>query len=126
MDSKKAVAALSALAQPTRLSVFRRLLAAHPEGLPAGEIARRCRVPHNTMSSHLAILARSGLVTSQKQSRAVLYRADLSGFRRLVRFLTRECCGGRADICAPLLADLVDPCCPPPAASQFAKENAHV
>jgi ArsR family transcriptional regulator, arsenate/arsenite/antimonite-responsive transcriptional repressor len=111
MDMKTAVEALSALAQPTRLVVFRRLLAAHPEGLPAGEIARLCRVPHNTMSNHLGVLARTRLVTAQKQSREVVYRADLDGFRRLVRFLTRDCCGGRADICAPVLADFADPCC---------------
>ncbi|HZS63184.1 MAG TPA: helix-turn-helix transcriptional regulator [Xanthobacteraceae bacterium] len=110
MDIKKAAATLAALAQPTRLAVFRRLIAAYPDGLAAGEIARLCRVPHNTMSSHLASLARNGLVVSHKQSRAVIYRADLAGFRRLVRFLTRDCCNGRADICAPLLADLAAPC----------------
>ncbi len=114
MDIKTAAEAFSALAQPTRLAAFRRLIAAHPDGLPAGEIARLCGVPHNTMSTHLAILARAHLVTFQKQSRAVIYRADLDGFRKLVVFLTRECCGGRAEICAPLLADLVDPCCPSP------------
>jgi DNA-binding transcriptional ArsR family regulator len=112
MDIKTAAAAFTALAQPTRLSAFRRLIAAHPDGLPAGEVARLCKVPHNTMSTHLAVLARAQLVTVQKQSRAMIYRADLDGFRSLVVFLTRECCGGRAEICAPLLADLADPCCP--------------
>lgn len=111
MDIDSASDAFSALAQPTRLTAFRRLIAAHPHGLPAGKIARLCGVPHNTLSSHLAILARARLVTSEKQSREVIYRADLAGFRRLVVFLTRECCGSRDDICAPLLADIVDPCC---------------
>jgi DNA-binding transcriptional ArsR family regulator len=111
MDTRSAAEAFAALAQPTRLTAFRKLVAAHPEGLAAGEIARLCEVPHNTMSTHLAVLARARLVTSQKQSRAVIYRADLEGFRRLVLFLTRDCCDGRPDICAPLLADLADPCC---------------
>lgn len=111
MDIRAGAEAFSALSQPTRLAAFRRLIAAHPDGLPAGEIARLCDVPHNTMSTHLAVLARAHLATFQKQSRAVIYRADLDGFRALVGFLTRECCGGRAEICAPLLADLANPCC---------------
>jgi ArsR family transcriptional regulator, arsenate/arsenite/antimonite-responsive transcriptional repressor len=110
MDISSATEALSALSQPTRLMAFRRLIAAHPDGLPAGKIARLCRVPHNTMSSHLAALSAARLVSSQRQGRVVTYRADLGGLRRLVVFLTRECCGGRADICAPLLADILDPC----------------
>jgi DNA-binding transcriptional ArsR family regulator len=113
MDAQAAAEAFAALAQPTRLAAFRQLIAAHPEGLAAGEIARRCDVPHNTMSTHLTVLARARLVTSQKQSRAVIYRADLEGFRKLVLFLTRDCCDGRPEICAPLLADLADPCCMP-------------
>jgi DNA-binding transcriptional ArsR family regulator len=113
MDIQSASDAFSALAQPTRLNAFRRLIAAHPEGLPAGEVARLCRVPHNTMSSHLAVLVRARLVNFEKQSREVIYRADLAGFRRLAVFLTRGCCGGRTDICAPLLADIADPCCTP-------------
>ena len=113
MDISPATAAFSALSQATRLMAFRRLVAAYPRGLAAGEIARLCRVPHNTMSSHLAVLSSAGLATSQKQGRVVIYSADLAGLRRVVLFLTRECCGGRADICAPLLADIVDPCCFP-------------
>jgi DNA-binding transcriptional ArsR family regulator len=113
MNIFSATEAFAALSQPTRLSAFRRLIAAHPEGLPAGKIARLCRVPHNTMSSHLAALLAAGLVTSQKRGRIVTYRADLGGLRRLVVYLTRECCGGRMEICAPLLADIVDPCCVP-------------
>jgi DNA-binding transcriptional ArsR family regulator len=112
MDAQ-AAASFAALAQATRLTAFRKLIAAHPEGLAAGEIARLCAVPHNTMSTHLAVLARARLVTSRKQSRAVIYRADLEGFRKLVLFLTRDCCNSRPDICAPLLAELADPCCTP-------------
>ena len=101
MDVKKSQAAFAALAQPTRLKAFRRLVAAHPNGLPAGEIAAFCKVPHNTMSTHLAALMRGGLITVARQGRSMNYRADLDGFRGLVDFMLRDCCGGRPDICAP-------------------------
>jgi ArsR family transcriptional regulator, arsenate/arsenite/antimonite-responsive transcriptional repressor len=106
IDVSGAVEMLTALAQPTRLAAFRRLVKAHPEGVPAGDLARHCDVPHNTMSTHLAALVRAGLASTQKQGRVVSYRADLDGFRTLMNFLTRDCCQGRPEICAPLLADL--------------------
>jgi ArsR family transcriptional regulator len=106
MDISAAVEALTALAQPTRLAAFRRLVKAHPDGVPAGEVARHCDVPHNTMSTHLAVLVRAGLASTERQGRVVSYRADLDGFRTLMNFLTRDCCRGRPEICAPLLADL--------------------
>jgi DNA-binding transcriptional ArsR family regulator len=112
MDKRLALAAFAALAQPTRLDAFRRLIAAHPDATPAGEIARLCRVPHNTMSTHLAALARAGLVEVARSGRTMNYRADLAGFRALITFLTRDCCKGRPEICAPLIADLADPCAP--------------
>ncbi len=110
MDDSKAIEALTALAQATRLSVFRQLVAAHPDAVPAGEIARRCAVPHNTMSNHLAVLARAGLLSVSRESRSMLYRADLEGFRELVAFLTRDCCRGRPEICAPLFEQLEADC----------------
>jgi DNA-binding transcriptional ArsR family regulator len=113
MDEKKTIAALNALAQPTRLKAFRRLIAAHPDALPAGEIARKCKTPHNTMSTHLAALTRAGLVNVRRDGRSMFYSADLEGFRALVTFLTRDCCNGQPEICAPLLAELSDPCCAP-------------
>lgn len=97
-----AIEGLSALAQPTRLVAFRHLLAAHPDGLPAGEIARRCDVPHNTMSTHLNILSRAGLITVERQGRVMNYRADLKRFRWLVGFLARDCCNGRPELCGDL------------------------
>jgi DNA-binding transcriptional ArsR family regulator len=103
MDELPAIEALTALAQPTRLKVFRRLLNAYPGRIAAGAIARACKVPHNTMSSHLAVLARAGLIVFQREGRMMYYRADLDGFRSLVGFLLRDCCGRRPDICAPLL-----------------------
>jgi DNA-binding transcriptional ArsR family regulator len=105
MDARKSQAAFAALAQPTRLKAFRRLVAAHPQGLPAGEIAAFCKVPHNTMSTHLAALIRGGLIAVARQGRSMNYRADLDGFRGLVDFMLRDCCGGRPDICAPVVED---------------------
>jgi len=96
MEADSAIAALSALAQTTRLDVFRLLVRHEPEGLPAGEIARRLDVPQNTMSTHLAILARAGLVASERRSRMVIYRANLAAMNRLVGYLLENCCAGDA------------------------------
>ena len=106
MDSEDAILALAALAQTTRLDVFRRLFAAEPDGVAAGDLARGLAVPHNTMSSHLSVLTRAGLVRSERRSRSIIYRADLSRVRELLGFLVQDCCGGRPDVCAPLFADL--------------------
>ncbi|GLQ08155.1 transcriptional regulator [Devosia yakushimensis] len=112
MESTDAIAALSALAQPTRLDTFRLLVRTEPEGVAAGELARLMDVPQNTMSTHLAILTRAGLITGERQSRSILYRANLDGFRELTLFLLKDCCGGNAALCAPLIAELT-PCCAP-------------
>lgn len=112
MDTSDAVAALAALAQPTRLEAFRRLAALEPEGAPAGEVARLAGVPQNTMSTHLSVMARAGLVTADRQGRSIIYRADLDRFRELARYLLQDCCGGRPELCAALIADLT-PCCSP-------------
>ncbi|KPF54728.1 MULTISPECIES: ArsR/SmtB family transcription factor [Novosphingobium] len=110
MDSDSAIAALGALAQGTRLDVFRVLVRHEPAGLAAGEIARLLGVPQNTMSAHLGILARAGLVQSQRQGRTIVYRADLDGLRAVMLFLVTDCCAGNAALCAPLVAAL-SPCC---------------
>jgi ArsR family transcriptional regulator, arsenate/arsenite/antimonite-responsive transcriptional repressor len=112
MDNTQAIDALSALAQTTRLDAFRLLVSREPDGAPAGELARLIAIPQNTMSTHLAILARAGLVRGERQSRSIVYRADLERFREVTVFLLKDCCGGRPDVCAPLIADLT-PCCPP-------------
>lgn len=105
----EAITALGALAQATRLDTFRLLVEREPDGVPAGELARLMAVPQNTMSAHLAVLARAGLVAGERQSRSIIYRADLSRFRDVALFLLKDCCGGRPDICEPLIADLT-PC----------------
>lgn len=110
MDTDNAIDALAALAQGTRLDSFRLLVRHQPDGLPAGEIARLLDVPQNTMSAHLAVLARAGLVQSERRSRTVMYRADLARLQALMLFLVKDCCGGRAELCEPLLAELA-PCC---------------
>jgi ArsR family transcriptional regulator, arsenate/arsenite/antimonite-responsive transcriptional repressor len=107
MDNEGAILALAALAQSTRLAVFRLLVKHEPRGLPAGDLARSLAVPHNTMSSHLAILSRAGLVNGARQSRSIIYRADLDRFRDMTLFMIKDCCGGRPELCAPLVAGLV-------------------
>jgi DNA-binding transcriptional ArsR family regulator len=110
MESESAIAVLGALAQATRLDVFRLLVRHEPDGLAAGEVARQLDVPQNTMSAHLGILARAGLVRSERRSRSIVYRADLDGLRALTLFLVKDCCAGSPELCAPLLAELT-PCC---------------
>jgi DNA-binding transcriptional ArsR family regulator len=112
MDEIGVIDALSALTQTTRLDTFRLLVSREPDGVAAGELARLVAVPQNTMSTHLAILARAGLVRGERQSRSIIYRADLQRFREVTLFLLKDCGGGRPDICAPLIADLtpVSPC----------------
>jgi len=112
MDAKKTHAAFAALAQPTRLKAFRKLVAAHPQGLPAGAIAQFCKVPHNTMSTHLAALMRGGLIKVARQGRSMNYRADLDGFRGLIDFMMRDCCNGRPEICAPVVEEFAAGCAP--------------
>jgi ArsR family transcriptional regulator len=101
-----AVDALGALAHETRLSVFRMLVKAGPEGMIAGAIAELQSVPPSTMSHHLATLERAGLVRSERESRLIHYRADYASMRRLLAFLMQDCCQGAPEMCADLLGDL--------------------
>ena len=110
MDNDLAIAALGALAQCTRLDVFRLLVRREPDGMAAGEIARQLNVPQNTMSAHLGILARARIVRSERHNRSIIYRADLDGLRELTLFLVKDCCASSPELCAPLLAELT-PCC---------------
>lgn len=104
---------MSALAQDTRLDVFRLLVTHEPEGLPAGEIARQLAVPPNTLSTHLAVLTRAGLIHPERQSRSIIYRAALDALGAAMTFLVTDCCQGRPDLCASLLAELAPGCRPP-------------
>lgn len=110
MESEQAILVFAALAQTTRLDVFRLLMKHEPDGLPAGEIARHLTIPHNTMSTHLAVLTRAGLIEARRQSRSIIYRVKLESVRDLTGFLVNQCCGGHPEVCAPLVAEL-SPCC---------------
>ena len=112
MKKSDAVETLAALAQATRLDTFRVLVKHEPEGIAAGELARRVGVPQNTLSAHLSILARSGLVRGERQSRSIIYRADLTALRKLTLYLLQDCCGGREELCAPIVETLTA-CCTP-------------
>lgn len=112
MDKDTTIEAFAALAQPSRLDAFKLIVMHEPEGIPAGEVSRLLGVPQNTMSSHLAILSRAGLISSQRQSRSIIYRANFANLREAINFLLKDCCAGHPAICAPLLSDIV-PCCPP-------------
>lgn len=112
METEEAVLALSALSQATRLEAFQTLVKHEPDGLAAGELARLLEVPPNTLSAHLSILTRARLVTSERHSRSIVYRANLAEFRDVVVFLLRDCCDGRPEVCAPVVESL-QPCCPP-------------
>ncbi|MBM3539512.1 MAG: helix-turn-helix transcriptional regulator [Alphaproteobacteria bacterium] len=103
MEIKQAIEALGALAQETRLEVFRLLVTAGPEGLPAGEIAESLGAPASTLSFHLAYLSRAGLVVSRRESRSIIYSANFDGMRGLLDFLTQDCCKGRPEMCSPLV-----------------------
>ncbi len=99
MSAPHALAALAALGQPTRLEIVRLLMRREPEGLPAGALADAIGCPHNTLSTHLAILARSGLVRGARDGRSIIYRADVEGMRALVAFLVTDCCEGHPELC---------------------------
>lgn len=96
MQPEDAVSALGSLAQVNRLAVFRLLVQSGKEGLPAGEIARVLDIPPSSLSFHLAQLSRSGLVTQERQSRQIIYRADDDAMNALIGYLLENCCAGEA------------------------------
>ena len=99
MIDDDAVQALSALAHPLRLRVFRLLIAAAPEGVAAGAIADMLGVPASSLSFHLSQLQQAGLLTATREQRFILYATDIGATRELMEFLTADCCGGRPDLC---------------------------
>lgn len=101
MENINAVAALAALAQESRLAVFRLLVRNAPEGLTPGVIGEQLDLPAPTLSFHLKALAQAGLVTTVPEGRYVRYRAELATINALIAFLTEDCCGGNPDRCAP-------------------------
>lgn len=102
METRPAVAALSALAHEGRLRAFRLLVQAGKSGLAAGELARRLDIPPNTLSGSLTILGHAGLVESRRDGRSVIYSARYAAMTALLQFLMEDCCAGSSEICAPL------------------------
>lgn len=111
MKETDAVKALAALAQETRLSIFRLLVRRGPEGLSAGDIARTLELPGATLSFHLSQLSNAGLIESQRESRSIRYSMRTDGIRKLLDFLVQDCCAGQPELCqVPILESS---CCPP-------------
>lgn len=101
-QSGEALSALSALAQEHRLEVFRLLVQAGPDGLPAGDIAEKLEIPSSSLSFHLSHLKQGGIVEVERQGRSIIYRADFPAMNRLMAYLLENCCGGSE--CSPLEA----------------------
>ena len=109
MIDADALSVLAALAHPTRLEVFRLLVRREPDGLSTGNLVAATGITQSTLSTHLAVLAKSGAVTSEKRGRQMIQRANIAVLGELMLFLARDCCQGRAELCAPLVAELS--CC---------------
>jgi len=116
-----ALAALAALGQPTRLAIVKLLMRQQPAGVFAGNIAQAIGCPHNTLSTHLAILARAGLVRGARDGRTIIYTADIDGLRALVSFLITDCCNGHPELCGLGQAPPPDCGCPPAAKTRKPK-----
>lgn len=112
MEEAEALKAFGALAQETRLRIIRLLVPAGASGVPAGQIAEAVGVSASNVSFHLKELERAGVVTARRESRSIVYAADFTSLSGLVRFLMEDCCGGRPEICTPILTDLAA-CCSP-------------
>ena len=102
MEMKQAVRSLGALAQESRLSIFRLLVQAGPAGMAAGSIGEKLELPPATLSFHLAVLTRAGLAQSRQEGRFVIYSADFEGMGDLLAYLTQDCCGGKACVPVPI------------------------
>ena len=104
MEMSEAIKGLSALAQDGRLAVFRLLVKAGPEGKAAGDIARALGVQANTLSAQLLLLANARLVRARREGRSIIYAVNFAAISDLLVYLMEDCCGGRAEVCAPLQA----------------------
>jgi DNA-binding transcriptional ArsR family regulator len=102
MEVNAAIKRLSALAQDSRLAVFRLLVKAGPAGMPAGDIARALEVTPNTLSTQLNVLANAELVTSRRAGRSIIYAASYDGMSELLLYLMEDCCQGRSEVCGSL------------------------
>jgi DNA-binding transcriptional ArsR family regulator len=101
VKKNSAIAALGALAQETRLDIFRLLVERGPQGIAAGEIGERLKQPSPTLSFHLNQLRYAGLISSRRESRSIIYSANFNTMNALLAYLTEKCCGGRPELCGP-------------------------
>ena len=116
MEKSNAIAALAALAQDTRLDIFRLLVQAGAEGMAAGQIGERLGLPSATLSFHLSQLKQAGLVTFRREGRSLIYAAEYAAMNDLLAYLTENCCRGAPDACG------VGVCTPP--APETVKQGA--
>lgn len=111
MESETAIKRLSAIAQEARLDVFRLLVKVGPAGMAAGDIARKLKTAANTLSAQLLVLSNAGLIRARRDGRSIIYAINFDAMRDLLVFLTEDCCGGRAEMCAPLIDIASRGCC---------------
>jgi ArsR family transcriptional regulator len=112
MEIRAAVTALAALAQETRLSIYRLLVEAGPEGVAAGRIGETLEVPGATLSFHLKELARASLVSSRQDRQFIYYAVDFERMAELMTFLTQNCCKGMPEECLAVVETELGRCCP--------------
>ena len=123
MEIKTVVLALGALAQETRLTIFRLLVEAGPEGLAAGRIGETLKVPGATLSFHLKELARTGLVSSKQEKQFIYYAVDFERMADLMTYLTQNCCQGMPKECLTVVETALGRCCPPQSKSKKPKRT---
>jgi ArsR family transcriptional regulator len=126
MKKLNVIAALGALAQETRLDIFRMLVQKGPEGLPAGEIGNRLAQPSPTMSFHLNQLRFAGLISSRRVSRSIIYSANFKAMNDLLSYLAENCCGGRTELCDTTGAAGCGPECAPEKTIVASKKNRRI
>jgi len=124
MEISTAVIALTALAQETRLSIYRLLVEAGPEGLSAGRIGETLKVPPATLSFHLKQLAGAGLVSSRQEKQFIYYATDFDRMAELMTFLTQNCCQGMPQACLTMVETALGRCCSPKSKSKVKRSGA--
>jgi len=123
MEIKAAVAALAALAQETRLAIFRLLMEAGPAGVSVGRVGETLKVPGATLSFHLKELARAGLLSSRQEKQFIYYAVDFERMAELMTFLTQNCCHGMPQECLTVVETALGRCCPPQSKPKKAKQK---
>ena len=104
MDQNAAIEAFSALAQPTRMAIYRLLVRRGPDGLIVGQISETLEIVPSTLSGHLSVMKRAGLLTATRNQREIHYSANMQAMLDLVEFMLSDCCGGRVENCSEILS----------------------